>query len=94
MRQLIATLQESNRELRQTGQRSFIRVAGREAERRDFLMPSAVVDRGRQLTQRVRLVALPHRNGEFLYLVFVAPDDDFRGLQATFDRMMNSLQLR
>jgi hypothetical protein len=30
----------------------------------------------------------------YLYLLFVAPDDDFAALQATFNRMMNSLQLR
>jgi hypothetical protein len=80
--------------LRPTGQRSFITLAWRQAERRDFLLPSAVVDGGRQLRERLRLVALPYRNGEYLYLLFVAPDEDFAGLQATSNRMMNSLQLR
>jgi hypothetical protein len=81
-------------DLRPTGQRSYITLAGRQAERRDFLLPSTVVDRGRQLRERLRLVALPYRNGEYLYLLFVAPDEDFAGLQTTFNRMMNSLQLR
>jgi hypothetical protein len=82
------------RDLQPMGRRIFITLAGRQAERRDLLGPSAVVDGGRQLRERVRLVALPYRNGEYLYLLFVAPDEDFAGLQATFNRMMNSLQLR
>ena len=94
MRQLMVTIQQANSDLRPTGQRSRITLAGRQAEQRDFLLPSAVVDRGRQLRERVRLVALPYRNGEYLYLLIVAPVEDFAGLQATFNRMMNSLQLR
>jgi hypothetical protein len=94
MRQLVSAIQQANRNLRPTGQRSNLTVAGRQAERRDFLLPSAVVDGGRQLRERVRLVALPYRNGEYLYLLLVAPDEDFTGLQATFNRMINSLQLR
>lgn len=94
MRQLMAEIQQANRDLRPTGQTSFITLAGRQAERRDFLLPSAVVDGGRQLRERLRLVVLPYRNGEYLYLLFVAPNEDFVRLQATFNRMMNSLQLR
>jgi hypothetical protein len=94
MRQLTSAIQQANRDLRPTGRRSNLTVAGRQAERRDFLLPSPVVDGGRQLRERVRLVTLPHRNGEYLYLLFVSPDEDFVGLQATFSRMMNSLQLR
>jgi hypothetical protein len=39
MRQLVAAIQQANRDLRPTGQRSFITLAGRQAERRDFLLP-------------------------------------------------------
>jgi hypothetical protein len=59
MRQLMAAIQQANRDLRPTGQRSFITLAGRQAERCDFLLPSAVVDGGRQLRERVRLAVLP-----------------------------------
>ena len=30
----------------------------------------------------------------YLYLLFAAPDEDFAGLQATLNRLVNSLQLR
>ena len=94
VRQLVAEIQQANRELRPTGQSSSLTLAGRQAQRRDFLLPSAVVDGGRHLRERLRLIVLPYRNGEYIYLLFVAPDEDFAGLQATFNRMMNSLQLR
>lgn len=93
MRQLVETIQEGNEELRPAGQKSNVTVAGQQAERRDFLMPSPVVEGGKRLRERVRLVSLPRRNGEYLYLLFVAPDEDFPGLEPTFGHMMNSLQL-
>jgi hypothetical protein len=40
------------------------------------------------------LVALQSRSGDMVYLVFVAPAQDFNGLRPAFEQMLRSFRLR
>ncbi len=46
------------------------------------------------MRERVRLIALQGRSNLVPYLVFVAPDAGLEGLQPTFERILDSLQVR
>jgi hypothetical protein len=60
----------------------------------DWFGESAVQDNGEPMRERVRLIALQGRSNLVPYLVFVAPDADFEALQPTFERVLDSLQVR
>ncbi|MGD0181115.1 MAG: hypothetical protein ABSC15_14990 [Terriglobales bacterium] len=40
------------------------------------------------------MIAMLGRSNLVLYMVFVAPDADFEALQPTFERVLDSLQVR
>lgn len=92
MRQLIANIRQTDPSLRPQGKPQTFSLHRRRADQVDFLGNSPVRANGRALGERVRLVALPERRGEFLYLLFVAPDADFKALWPTFEQMLYSLQ--
>ena len=95
MRLLIANVRQTDPSLKVQGKAQSFTLHGKRADRIDFLGNSPVRSGGRPLAERVRLVALPEtRGGEFLYLLFVAPDADFKALWPTFEQMLYSLQPR
>lgn len=63
------------------------------ARQLDWFGTSAVREGGKISTERVRLVALQTESGVVLYLVLVAPDDDFQSLWPVFERILSSLQV-
>jgi hypothetical protein len=46
------------------------------------------------LPERDRLVLVPVSNGNFLYLIFIAPERDFGALEPTFEKMLSSLRVQ
>jgi 4'-phosphopantetheinyl transferase EntD len=46
------------------------------------------------MRERVHLVALLGRSNIVLYIAFVAPEADFKAIQPTFDRVLDTLQVR
>jgi hypothetical protein len=53
---------------------------------------SPLVENGMTLPEREWLIAMPSRDGDLHYIIFVAPERDFRALQPTFEAMLNSFR--
>jgi beta-barrel assembly-enhancing protease len=91
---LIASLRQSNPDLRQLGNDDNIRVNGVAGKSIDLLGNSPIQENGRAARERDWLVALNRRDGSLLYMVFIAPESQFNQLRPTFERMLKSLSLR
>ena len=90
---LIQNLQQSNPGMKQSGSirsRDMNGASGREV---DLTSNSPIEQNGSPLPERDRLVVRPDNNGNYLYLIFIAPERDFAALQPTFDRILNSVQV-
>jgi hypothetical protein len=96
MTDLIESMQQSNADLRATGSPRSITVNGIPGRSVELTGNSPVTNRGQSQRERDWLVMLPaqaQQNG-VVYFVFVAPENDFNQLRPTYERMLNSVQLR
>ena len=92
---LLASLRQSNPDLRQIGHDENIRVNGVTGKSVDLIGTSPLQDQGgRQAQERDWLVAFMRRDGTLLYTVSIAPDRDFESLRPTFEQMLKSMKLR
>jgi len=93
--ELLASLRQSNPELRAIGHDENIRVNGIAGKSVDLVGNSPLRDQnGRASQERDWLVALMRKDGTLLYIVSIAPDKDFESLRPTFEQMLKSLRLR
>ena len=92
--ELVASIRQSNPDLRQVGQDEVIRVNGVQGKSLDLLGPSPIQSNGRPLQERDWLVAVPNSQGALVYAVFIAPDKDFSSLRPTFEKMLKSLHVK
>jgi beta-barrel assembly-enhancing protease len=91
---LLASLRQSNPDLKVIGHDENIRVNGMAGKSVDLLGTSPIEDQnGRRLQERDWLVTVRRDDGSLLYLVFVAPDRDFSLLRPGFEQMLKSLRL-
>jgi Zn-dependent protease with chaperone function len=93
-RNLVNGLEQSNPGLRATGGIKQIQVNGVEGRSVELSGNSPIAQNGKAARERDWLVTLPSQRGGLLYLVFIAPEDTFGRLQATYQRMLESVQLR
>ena len=91
---LIQNLQETNRGLRVYESPRRIQVNGGEALSTILTGNSPIQQDGRPVPERDWLVTMPRPEGGMLHVVFIAPEKEFGQLQATYQRMLDSLQLR
>ena len=92
---LLASLRQSNPDLRAIGHDENIRVNGVAGKSVDLIGTSPLQDQsGRPGQERDWLVAFMRRDGTLLYMVSIAPDKDFESLRPTFEQMLKSMQLR
>ena len=91
---LIQSLQQSNPELHVRGELRAIRVSGISARSVDLSGASPVEDSGRALPEHDWLVTLPNSGGGLLYAIFIAPETDFGKLRPTYEKMVDSLQVK
>jgi hypothetical protein len=92
---LLASLRQSNPDLREIGHDEDIRVNGVAGRSVDLIGTSPLRDQsGHPSRERDWLVAVMRRDGSLLYIVSIAPDKDFESLRPTFEQMLKSLQLR
>lgn len=91
---LINSLQQSNSGLRASGTPQRIQVNGTEGRSVELTGDSPVHQNGRPTRERDWLVALPAGQGGLLYFVFIAPENTFGQLRPTYQRMLESLQLK
>jgi Zn-dependent protease with chaperone function len=93
--ELLASLRQSNPDLREIGHDENIRLNGVAGKSVDLVGTSPLHDQsGRAAQERDWLVAVKRWDGSLLYLVSIAPDKDFESLRPTFERMLKSLKLR
>ncbi|HEU5235080.1 MAG TPA: M48 family metallopeptidase [Terriglobales bacterium] len=91
---LIQNLQQSNQNLRVSGSARTLQVNGVDG-RSVFLTGTSPVEKnGKPLSERDWLVTLPRPQGGLLYLIFIAPQNSFNQFRPTYQRMLNTLQLR
>jgi len=94
-RDLIASLRQSNPDLRQVGNGEAIRVNGISGRSTDLIGSSPIRD-SNERAQRERdwLVTIGQQDGTLLYLVFIAPQNQFDRLRPTYEQMLRTLKLR
>ena len=92
--ELVASIKQSNPDLRQVGQAEPIRVNGVGGRSIDLLGPSPIQASGKPLQERDWLVAVPNSQGTLVYAVFIAPDKDFNSLRPTFEKMLKTLHVK
>ena len=93
--ELLASLRQSNPDLRAIGHDENIRVNGIAGKSLDLVGNSPLKDQsGRTSQERDWLVALMRKDGTLLYVVSIAPDKDFEALRPTFEQMLKSMKLQ
>lgn len=91
---VLDNLMKENPSMRVTGDVRSIEVGGVDA-RSVYLSGTSPVQRdGQPLRERDWLVTLPRSEGGLLYVVFVAPEQDFSELHPVFQRMLDSLKVK
>jgi len=91
---LIQNLQQSNPNLRISGSAQTVQVNGMEGRSVNLTGTSPMQKNGQPVAERDWLVTVPRPQGGLLYLVFIAPTDSFGQLRPTYQRMLQSLQVR
>jgi hypothetical protein len=91
---LIQNLQQSNTGMRQNGSIRTASVNGTQGREVDLSSASPIQQNGSPLPERDRLVLVPASNGNFLYLIFIAPERDFGALEPTFEKMLETLRMQ
>lgn len=92
---LLASLRQSNPDLREIGHDENIRVGGAAGKSVDLIGTSPLKDQnGRTIQERDWLVTFQRRDGNLLYLVFISPDKDFGSMRPTFEQMLKTLRLK
>lgn len=92
--QLVTSIQETNPGTRPVTPMANLAIGGKHAQSMELEGNSSVVQNGKPLRQRLRLVALAGRQNVIVYVVFVAPAPDFDQLRPAFDRMETSFRAR
>ena len=91
---LAQNMAQSNPGMRVLGNPERVAVNGLQG-RSVYLTGDSPVQQGNTaLPERDWLVTVPRSQGGLLYLVFVAPEKDFAQLRPTYQRMLESLQLK
>jgi hypothetical protein len=94
MQELVTNIQQTNPDLSPSGKILDVMVSGRAAKSVEMLGKSAVLENGKPVTERVRLVAVPGQKGIVLYCLFIAPDQDFDAMRPAFDRMLLNFKVK
>jgi hypothetical protein len=93
--ELVASLRQSNPDLRQVGNDEPIRVNGAPGRSVDLIGTSPVRgSNGKPQKERDWLVSVQRQDGTLLYLVFIAPQSDFDHLRPTYEQMLRTLQVK
>jgi Zn-dependent protease with chaperone function len=88
--QLIDQLRQGNPDMKQTSSEESVQVNGANAKSIEFTGKSPM--QGQK--ERDWLVTIQRPDGNISYLVFIAPDKDFRSLRPTFEQMLRSFHVK
>jgi Zn-dependent protease with chaperone function len=93
-RQLAQGLLQDNPGMRIAGDVKKVEVNGIQGRSLELAGNSPLRENGQPLPERDLLVTLPRAQGGLLYVVFVSPERDFDQLHPTYQKMLESLQMR
>jgi Zn-dependent protease with chaperone function len=91
---LVQSLQQSNPGLKASDTPQNIQVNGVQGRSVNLTGNSPIQQNGTPVPERDWLVTVPRPQGGLLYLVFIAPQKDFSQLHPTYQKMLQSLQVR
>jgi beta-barrel assembly-enhancing protease len=91
--QIVQNLIKDNAGMRQEGEVQNVVVNGVEGRSVYLRATSPVLHGGQALPERDWLVVVPRRDGGVIYLVLVAPEQDFDQLRGDYQKMLDSLQV-
>jgi Zn-dependent protease with chaperone function len=95
MHALIDSLRQSNPDLREIGNDEAIRVNGVNGRSSDLIGASPMRDdNGKPLSERDWLVSVQRQDGTLVYVVFIAPQNQFDQLRPTFEQMLRTLKVK
>jgi Zn-dependent protease with chaperone function len=92
--QLIQTMQQDNPGMHASGEPKSVEVNGVQGRSVILQGSSPLMLNGQPIPERDWLVTLPRPDGSLMYLVFVSPERDFDQLHPTYQKMLDSLQVR
>ncbi|MCU1284518.1 MAG: yfgC 1 [Acidobacteriales bacterium] len=93
--QIYQALRNSNQSMRAISAPQQIQVSGLPGEIVNLQSPSPLADNsGQPIAERDMLVTVQRQDGSILWLLFIAPEQQFDALSPTFKRMLDSLQTR
>jgi Zn-dependent protease with chaperone function len=92
--ELVQSMQQANPQLQITRQPQGLQVSGAPAIAVDMVGPSPIVSGGRPVAERDMLVTLPRGDGTFIYMIFIAPRDQYQDFVGTYQEMLRSFQIR
>ncbi len=92
--QIIQSLQQSNQDMQQIGQPQTITVNGIHGRSVDLNSTSPIQGpNGQREGERDWLVTLPRNDGSIVFVIFIAPQNDFDNLRPTYESMLRSVRL-
>jgi hypothetical protein len=91
---LVQNLQQSNPGLQTSGNPQPINVNGMQGRSVTLKGNSPIAKNGKPEPERDWLVTVPRSEGGLIYLVFIAPENDFGKLRSTYEKTLNSLQVK
>ena len=93
--ELIASLKQSNPDLKLIGRDEDIRVNGVAGRSADLIGSSPIKDtQGNATREHDWLVTFSRRDGSLLYVVFISPDPEFGKLRPAFEQMLRSMRMK
>lgn len=92
--QLIQSMQQQNPGMQVSGNAGNIKVNGVQGRSVNLTGTSPIQENGQALPERDWLVTLPYQQNSVIYLVFIAPQKDFKQLRPTYKHMLQSVQLQ
>jgi len=94
MRQLVQSVQQTNPDLKPINNPVNISVDRKAAKAVELQGTSSVLQNGKPMPERVRIVSFKGKGGVLLYALMVAPEPDFDSLRPAFDRILNTYRIR
>jgi peptidase M48-like protein len=92
--QLIQNMQKDNPGMQVSGDVKPVQVNGVQGRAAILTGTSPLQQNGKAIQERDWLVTVPRPDGNLMYLVFVSPERDFNQLHPTYQKMLDSLQMR
>jgi len=92
--QLIQSLQKDNPGMQVSGNLTPVTVNGVQGRSAILTGTSPIQQNGQPIPERDWVVTVPRSDGNLTYLVFISPERDFNQLHPTFQKMLESLQVR